>query len=170
MRKALEPYVKLAPFVGIGLVVVAIVIAWILYMQRGAKIELLGSIQKVRTLPLDENSTATVLDFRMHNPSDYSYVVRKVDVTMVDPSGQTQEGMVVADLDAKRLFDYYPVLGQKFNESLIIRTKIKPGQTIDRMLTVRFEAPEKSVQQRKDLRIRIEEVDGAVSEIVEGQP
>jgi hypothetical protein len=168
MRKALEPYIKLAPFVGIGLVAVAIVIAWILYMQRGAQIELVGSIQKVRTLPLDDNSTAAVLDFRLRNPSDYSFVVRKVDVTMLDPSGQTQDGLVVAEVDAKRLFDYYPVLGQKFNQTLLIRTKIKPRETIDRMLMVRFDAPEKMVQQRKSLSIRIEEVDGAVTEITGG--
>ena len=123
----------------------------------------------MRTLPLDDNSTAAVLDFRLRNPSDYSFVVRKVDVTMVDASGQTQDGLVVAEVDAKRLFDYYPVLGQKFNQTLLIRTEIlNRARRFYRMLMVRFDVPEKMVQQRKSLSIRIEEVDGAVSEITGG--
>jgi hypothetical protein len=170
MRKALEPYIKLAPFVGIGLVIVAIVVAWILWMQRGAHVELLGSVQKVRTLALDENSAAAIIDFRVRNPSDYLFIVRKVEVSMVDPAGNTQDGMVIAEGDAKKLFEYFPALGQKFNDSLLIRAKIKSGQSVDRMLAVRFEVPEKLVQQRKSLRIRIQEIDSPViSELVEGQ-
>jgi hypothetical protein len=170
MRKALEPYIKLAPFVGIGLVVVAIALVWILYMQRGAHMELEGSIQKVRTLGLDDNSTAAIIDFRLRNPSDYAFVVRRLDVTMIGPSGSSFEGMVVSEVDAKRLFEYYPALGQKFNDTLVMKARINPGQSVDRMLAVRFEAPEKLVQTRKQLRIRIEELSGPVSEIVQGQP
>ncbi|MGE5644290.1 MAG: hypothetical protein ACM336_00725 [Acidobacteriota bacterium] len=169
MNKALEPYVKLAPFLGIGLVVVAAVIVWTLVATRGSHVELAGSIQKVRTLPLDEQSAAAIIDFRVRNPSDYTFIVRKVEVTMEDPSGKTQEGMVISEGDAKNLFAYYPVLGQKYNDSLLIRARIKPGETVDRMLAVRFEVPEKLVQQRKNLRIRITEVDSPViSEISQG--
>jgi hypothetical protein len=169
MRKALEPYIKLAPFFGIGLAVVAVVIVGILYVQRGAKVELLGSIQKVRTLPLEDNSAIAVIDFRVRNPSDYRFVVSKVEVTMVDPAGKTQEGLVISEVDAKNLFQYYPVLGQKFNDSLVLRTKVKPGESIDRMVAARFEVPEKLIQQRKGLTIRIEEIDSGPSEISEGR-
>lgn len=167
MRKALEPYVKLAPFVAIGLVVVAVVVAWIFYIQRGAHIELRGSIQKVRTLALDENSSAVIVDFRFANPSDYQFLVRRADVFVTGPGGVELEGMPVSDNDVKRLFEYYPALGQKYNETLTIRTKIAPRQSMDRMLASRFEMPEASLRERKQLRIRIEEVDGAVSELHE---
>jgi hypothetical protein len=86
------------------------------------------------------------------------------------PSGAEQEGMPISEGDAKRLFDYYPALGQKYNDTLTIRTKIAPKQSMDRMLASRFEMPEALLRQRKQLRIRIEEVDGAVSELYEKTP
>ncbi|HOQ47199.1 MAG TPA: hypothetical protein PLA43_19155 [Bryobacteraceae bacterium] len=169
MRKALEPYMKLAPFAGIGIALVAIAIAAVLYVQRGAHVVLKGSVQKVRTLALDENSSAAVIDFRATNPSDYPFIVREVSVVLVEPDGTTHEGLVVSEVDAMRLFEYYPVLGQKFNDSLIARTKINPRETIDRMLAVRFEVPEQRLQGRQNLRIRISELDAPPSEIEEVQ-
>ena len=49
---------------GIGLVCIAVAVAGILYMQRGAHLELPAKILKVRTAPLDENSSVVVIDFR----------------------------------------------------------------------------------------------------------
>jgi hypothetical protein len=169
LKKALEPYIKLAPFVVIGIVAVVVGILAIFYVQRGAHVELTGSVQKVRTLVLDENSSAALIDFRVLNPSDYPFIVRKADVMLVEKGGNTLDGMMIADVDTQRLFQYYPVLGQKYNESLVIRTKINPHQSLDRMLAVRFDVPEKQLQARQALRIRIEDVDGLVSEIVETQ-
>jgi hypothetical protein len=169
VRERLDPYIKLAPFVGIGLVVVALAVAGIFYMQRGAHVELVGSIQKVRTLPLDENSSAAIIDFHFQNPSDYPFVVRTVEVTMADPDGKTDDGSVISEVDATHLFEYFPVLGQKYNPSLVVRTKIKPHESMDRMIAVRFEVPEKVLQQRKGLHIRVLELDGPVADFVEGQ-
>ncbi len=167
MNKALEPYIKLAPFVAIGLVVVAIAVAGIFYMQRGAHIDLTGSILKVRTLATDENSTAAILDFRITNPADYEFYIRKIDPSLVDEKGQTIEGIPIAEIDAKRLFEYYPALGQKYNPTLTMQTTIKPHETVDRMLVVRFELPETAVQSRKQIRLRMEEFKGPVAEIAE---
>jgi hypothetical protein len=167
VKKALEPYMKLAPFVGIGLIVVAIAIVWIFYIQRGAHVELTGSILKVRTLALDEQSSAIILDFRVLNPSDYPFIVRKTSVYLTDPGGQTIEGEPISDVDANRLFQYFPMLGQKFNESLVDRTRISAHQSMDRMLAVRFDLPEALLKSRKGLRLRIEELDGPVSELSE---
>ncbi len=169
MKKALEPYVKLAPFAGIGIVAVVIGVLVIFYVQRGAHVELKGSVQKVRTLALDENSSAALIDFRVLNPSDYPFVVRQVDVTLVEPGGKTLDGMIIADVDTERLFQYFPALGQKYNPSLVIKTRVKPHESMDRMLAVRFDVPEKDLQARQGLRVRIEELDGPVSEITEGQ-
>jgi len=169
VREKLEPYIKLAPFLGVGLVVVALAVAGIFFVQRGAHVELLGSIQKVRTLELDENSAAAIVDFRVRNPSDYPFVVRTVEVTMVDEKGNVYDGSAIAEVDATRLFQYFPALGQKFNPSLLERTWIKARQSMDRMVAVRFEVPEKALQARKSLRIHIVELDGPEADIVEGQ-
>jgi hypothetical protein len=160
-------YLKLLPFVAIGLVVVAIVVAWIVHAQRGARVELVGSIGKVRTLALDERSSAAIIDFRVRNPSDYLFVVRQVEVTTLDSAGQPLAGMVIAQADAAKLFEYFPRVGQRYNEGLLIRTKVKPGQSMDRMIAARFEVSEKVLQARRNLVIRIEELDGPVAEFSE---
>jgi hypothetical protein len=92
-------------------------------------------------------------------------VVRSIDVKIEDKDGKVLEGDEISELDAKRLFEYYPVLGQKFNDSLLVQTKIAPKESLDRMIAARFEVPEAQIQSRKKITLRIEDVDGAVSEI-----
>ncbi|MCE5309495.1 MAG: hypothetical protein LLG20_17775 [Acidobacteriales bacterium] len=157
-------------FLLVGVAAASALVGVLLYWNRGAHIELKGSIQKVRTLASDESSAVVIADFRFVNPADYPFVVRKVDVFLEDAAGQTLEGMVVSEIDAKRLFDYYPTLGQKFNPSLMVNAKIAPHASLDRMIAAQFKISEEKAQARKSLRIRVEDVDGAVSEIVEKAP
>jgi hypothetical protein len=158
---------EVLPFVAIGIVLVAVLVGILLFVQRGAHLELTGSVQKVRTLVLDDKASLAVLDFRFVNPSDYPFVVRQVGVSLVDAKGQTLDGAVVSEVDAERLFQYYPLLGQKYNDTLLMRTKIAPHQSMDRMIAARFEIPESSLKARKQLRILVEDVDGAVSDLIE---
>ncbi len=151
----------------VGLVVILIAVAGILYMQRGAHVELKGSILKVRTLGMDDNSSLAVVDFRFANPSDYPFVVRTVDVTATGADGQEYTSTPVPEVDAKRIFEYYPVLGPKFNPSLITRDKIPARLTQDRMIVARFEIPQAKLDARKNLKVRVEDVDGPVSELSE---
>lgn len=157
-------------FLLVGIAAASALVGVLLYWNRGAHIELKGSIQKVRTLASDESSAVVIADFRFVNPADYPFVVRKVDVFLEDADGQTLEGMVVSDIDAKRLFEYYPTLGQKYNPSLVMNAKIAPHASLDRMIAAQFKIAEEKAQARKSLRIRVEDVDGAVSEIVERAP
>ena len=152
---------------GVGLGVVAIAVAGVLYMQRGAHIELQGKVLKVRTQAMDENSSVAVVDFRFVNPSDYSFVVREVTVSIVDKDGKTIEGQQVSDLDTGRLFQYYPQLGQKYNEVLVMRNKLPPRQSLDRMIVARFDAPESALESRKKLKVQIVDLDGPTSELEE---
>ena len=151
----------------VGLVVIAIAVAAILYIQRGAHVELKGAILKVRTLALDDNSSLAVADFRFANPSDYPFVVRSVDMSVIGANGRTYDGTPVSEVDAKRLFDYYPVLGQKFNDTLLARDKIPARHSEDRMLVARFEMPVAQLEARKNLKVRVEDVDGPTSELAE---
>ena len=151
----------------IGLVVIAIGVAAVLYMQRGAHIQVTGRFLKVRTAPLDEKSSVAVVDFRVTNPADYPFMVRDVTLVLEDAAGNQSEGVTVSAVDADRLFTGVPLLGQKYNEALIARERIAPHQSVDRMVAARFEVPEAALEMRKRLLIRIDEVDGAVSEISE---
>ena len=152
-----------------GLVVVAAGIGGVLYMQRGAHVELKGGVLKVRTQAMDEKSTVAVIDFRFANPSNYPFVVKEVTVSIVDKDGKTLEGQPVSELDARRLFQYYPQLGQKYNESLVMRDKIMGRQSMDRMIATRFEETEATLEGRKKLTVRIVDVDGPVAELQESR-
>jgi hypothetical protein len=143
-----------------GLAVLVLAGSGVLWVNKGAHVVLEGSIQKVRTLALDESSSFLAVDIRVTNPSDYPFVVREVTL-LVDET----EGATVADVDAKRLFDYYKTIGPKYNDALKTRDKIAAKQTVDRMVSARFEMPEAKLQGRKSLVLRIEEVDGLVSEL-----
>lgn len=152
---------------GIGLVVILIAVAGILYLQRGAHVELKGAILKVRTMGLDDSSSLAIVDFRFVNPSDYPFVVRMVDVFATGADGQDYTSTPVPEVDAKKIFEYYPILGQKYNTSLLTRDKIAGRRSEDRMIVARFEIPVAKLDARKNLKIRIEDVDGPVSELVE---
>src|SRR5438309_1827272 len=99
---------------GVGLACVGLVVAGILLMQRGARVGVVGSFLKVRTAPLEDNSTVAVVDFRFNNPGNVLFVVRSVTVLMEEKDGKQYEGRTIAEMDAKRLFEALPLLGQKF--------------------------------------------------------
>ena len=153
----------------VGLLVVAGGVGGVLYMQRGAHIDLKGSVLKVRTQAMDEKSSVAVIDFRFVNPANYPFVVKEVVVSIEDKDGKPIEGQPVSELDARRLFQYYPQLGQKYNDSLMMRDKIMGRQSMDRMIATRFEAPESTIEGRRKLTIRIVDVDGPVAELQEGK-
>ena len=152
---------------GIGLACIAAAVFAIFFIQRGAHMELPGKVLKVRTAALDDNSSVAVLDFRVTNPSDVLFVVRTVSVEMEDTEGKSYLGQVAADTDAKKLFEAIPLLGQKYNDTLLMRDKIPAHTSQDRMVAARFEAPAEKLEARKRFVIRIEEVDGKEFELSE---
>lgn len=154
----------------VGLAVIGLLVAGMLFLNRGSRVVLDGEIKKVRTHEADEKSSVAIIDFRFANPARYPLVVRSVEVILEGQAGsQPVAGAVVADMDAKRFLDAYPDLGPKFNDSLKVRDKIAPGTADDRMIAARFEVPVTELNRRKRFRIVVLDVDGAVSELAEKQ-
>jgi len=151
---------------GLAVVVVLAVIGAVFFVQRGAHVVLEGRVLKVRTAPLDERTSVLVADFRCTNVSDYVFTVHDVKVSLVDEKGISVEGMVIAEIDARRLFEGIPLLGQKYNDSLLVRDKIPAHASQDRMIAAKFDVTEAQLEHRKGLTVRIEEADGAISEIL----
>ena len=156
---------RLAKPFAMGLVLVVIVVGAVLYFKRG--IDPTGAILKVRTQALDESSSIAVVDFRLENTSDTGLVIRNVSVSLEAKDGKKYPGASVSEVDAQSLFKYYPVLGQKFNDTLRVRDKIAAHQTVDRMIAARFEVPEAQLNDRARLTVRVEDVDGPAAEIRE---
>jgi hypothetical protein len=65
------------------------------------------------------------------------------------------------------MFEFFKVLGTKYNPTLVVRDKIESDKTFDKMIAVRFKASQADVEARKGLKIIVEEVDGSKSEIIE---
>lgn len=156
-------------FLAIGLAVVAVVIGFTLLGTRGSHLDLKGKMLKVRTLAPDAATSIAIVDFRFENPSNLTFVVRSVDVTLIAADGKQFEGEVISEPDMRTVFAGYPILGQMYNETLKPRAKIPPRSGMDRTVGARFEVPENVLIGRKDLRIRVEDVDGPVSSISERQ-
>ena len=116
---------------------------------------------------MDQQSTVMVVDFRFVNPSDYVFIVRTARIYIEDADGKVHQGVLVSDLNASRVFEYYPLLGQRFNKTLVTKDKVEARESMDRMMCVRFDLPESALKLRTKLTIRIEDVDGGISEIVE---
>jgi hypothetical protein len=148
----------------VGIAVIAVAVGSIFYVQRGAHLTLPGKVLKVRTAPLDDNSSVAVVDFRVTNPSDYNFMAKTVTLVLEDPNGNQTEGQTAPEMDAQRLFTGIPLLGQKYNDSLKERDKVPPHGTVDRMVAARFEVPEARLTTRKRFVVKVQEVDGMVSE------
>lgn len=151
----------------IAVLVVGGVLGYILYSTRNNRLELAGSVLQVRSHSVEAEATLAVVDFRVANTSAQQFVVRELDVYLEQKDGKTIEGEVFAEVDAQRVFSYYPVLGKKHNSTLLIREKIESGQSLDRMIGARFNVADSVVQERKAIRIVIEDVDGQRREFTE---
>ena len=117
--------------------------------------------------PKADDYSVVVVDFRISNTSDYPAVVRNVVVYDEDKNGVRTAGKTVADTDAKRIFDGIPLLGPKYNKSLILQDRIPGHATWDRMIASTFDVAEAKLGERKRFVVAIEEIDGNIFEIAE---
>ena len=154
----------------IAVLIVGVLIGGGLYWTRNNHLELKGQVLKVRSYSIDQDYTVAVIDFRVTNPSTTQFVVKDIDVTLDTREGKALDGAIFTEIDARRLFDYYKVLGTKFNPTLIAKDKVESGQTVDKMLAVRFTASDADIQNRKAIHIVIHDVDGVTTEIQERRP
>ncbi len=152
----------------IGLVTVAIGLGVVFLGTKGAHLSLQGKILKVRTLATDEKNSIAVIDFRVTNEAtQQDFVVKDAIAVVTTADGKAVEGNTIARSDVNRVFDYYKVLGQKFNETLIMRDNVGRGKTMDRMIAVTFELPESELEKRKNMTLRLHDVDGPTFELME---
>lgn len=148
--------------IGAGLVVIAISIFLIFAGTKGAHLELKGKVLKVRTGELDEKSTAALVDVRMENPSNILFVVREVVVKLEMSDGSLVDGMMVPRMNVKQMLEYNKFLGAQYNDTLTIQDKVPARQTIDRMIAVTFPVAMKDMDSAKEIRLSIEDLDGAM--------
>jgi hypothetical protein len=147
----------------IGVAVVAVALGFILTGTRGAHLALEWKLVKPRVASLDENSTAVVTDFRVANVSDVRFVVGDVTATLTLANGDTVDGQVIARADVPQVLQFNRFLGNQYNPVLTIRDQIRPRETFDRMVAVRFEVPLADAQKSRKMTLTLHEVDGLES-------
>jgi len=152
---------------GIGLVVVAILVVGTLMNTKGAHLSIQGKVMKVRPLSTDPQDTLIIVDFRAHNEAQIPFMSREAKVVITKPDGSEVEGQTIAQSDMDRVFDFYKILGPKYNPVLVQRDRIKGGETIDRMIAASFPLPDSEVEKRKNLAVRLFDVDGQTFDIAE---
>ena len=159
-------------FLGVGLAVVAIAIAFVFMGTQGAHLNLTGTILKVRTLATDDKNAIIILDFRVKNEATrQEFVVKDAIVVVTTADGKQVEGDTIARTDVNRVMEYYKMLGPKYNETLIIRDKVGGGQTMDRMVAATVPLPEADVEKRKGITLQLHDIDGPTFELKEsGKP
>ena len=150
----------------IGLALVGGGIFAVVYKNMSSHPELKGSILKVRSLA-DGDGAIVFVDFRVTNTAAIPFMVGSIEMTMETRDDEVAKAVMFSKSDVENVTRYLKLLGPKYNDVLSIRDKLPPVETVDRMAAARFPFPPKFLEQRKTLRLRIQEADGVVSEIVE---
>jgi len=151
--------------IGIGLIAVGAMVSGGLFLNRGHRVLLDGQIRKTRVAALSPTRSVVVLDFRATNTSNFPFLVDAVEVEVTLADGKKQIGQFVPEVDAKTLFPALPALGDKLAVSIGIRENIASKATVERMAAASFAIPESDLAARKDLLLRIREIDGPKSEL-----
>ncbi len=155
---------RFAIFAVVALAVIAAGVWAVFFSTRGNHLQLQGEILKVRTGEIDAQNSAAIVDFRATDTSDIQFVVREVVLTVEKANGEKVDGDPIAKSDIQRLLEYNQFLGKQYNQMLVIKDKIEPHQTIDRMTAARFEMPLKDLEAAKQITVHIQDVDGPVWE------
>ena len=149
---------------GLGLAAVAVIVGVIMFMQKGAHMDLPGQI-KVRTVPTGDDAAIALVDLHVTNPSDYNFMIGDITVTVETNAGDKTEEIVSRD-DAKRLFDSMPDSGP-FHPALYTKANIPPRTTGDYTLVAQFSVPERMLKDRKRFVVHVQEVNGTTMEYSE---
>jgi hypothetical protein len=148
----------------IGGLVVAVAVGGILFMQRGAHMDLTGPMT-VRIHATDKDTALAIIDLHLTNPASYGFQVSDVEVALESKAGDTST-RIVSKVDAKLLSDALPELGP-FHPTLYTKYVVPPHSTGDYTLLAQFSFPESMLNDRQRFVVQIHEIDGKVAEIKE---
>ena len=135
---------------------------YFLAYDQAARID--GTITNVRTLAMDQHASVAIVDFEGANGSDILFVVDDREIIVVDENGFRHEGSTISARDLEGLFQYFTLLGEMKNEPFLSSTKLEPGDTVEGVVAARFEISKDQIDARRELILRLSDVDGGVSE------
>lgn len=146
----------------IGVAVVGLLVAAVLWFNRGSNVRLEGRILKVRAISTGEAASLALVDLRIQNPAKVRFVVHEVRLSVTKANGEAVEGLVSAQSDLDRVLQYFPAEGPRYNDVLRPKSNIGGGAQSDWCVGAGFDFPAPVLEGRKNLTVTIEDVDGAV--------
>ena len=148
----------------VGLLVVAVAVGVILYMQRGAHMELTGTMT-VAVHATDKDTALAVFNLHLTNPADYGFEVNNITVTLETDTGEFPT-TTIGRADTQSLADAMPEFGP-FHTTLYTHYVIPPRSKGDYTVLAQYNAPEKVLNNRKRFRMTVAEINGKVAEFDE---
>jgi hypothetical protein len=148
-----------------GLLGALLLAGGIVLFNRDTAPRLDGAITQVRTLGMDQNSSAAIVNFDAVNGSNNLLIVARRDLFAIDQHGMERSSSTISASDLEYLFKLYPALGGMGFEPLVDRVRVEPGGPLRGILAARFEIPKHELDQRQAIIFRIEDVDGKQSEL-----
>ena len=146
--------------------VVIVIVVWTGFIRTaGNHLAPTGSIGKIRTVKASDDLTYMVIDFNVRNDSDRDMIVRTVEGVIDTADGGTLMGSPVAAADVAAAFKSYPLLGEQYNPVLKERDVIPAHGFVDRMVGLRIDSPSETVETRKRVTLRVEDITGPVLEL-----
>jgi hypothetical protein len=150
-------------YLAIAFLIVAGVAALILYNNRGSQVRLESRILKTRLIPADDASTLAVLEVRIKNPSNVTFVVRDVQTKVILADGTELDGLPVAQIDLDRVLDALKIHGPRYNPVLKAKESFDGMWQGDRTVVATFPRAATEIERRKGFIIIVDDVDGAVT-------
>jgi len=163
-RLQIPDFVK---YLAIAGVIVAVLLAVLLWFNRGAQVRLEGRILKTRLVPTTDTACLAVLEARINNPSDVTFVVRDVHFKVLLADGTTLDGDQVAQIDLDRVLGFLKLYGPRYNPVLKAKDSFTGSSQTDRTIVASFARPVADIERRKGFIIEVDDVDGAVTRLAE---
>lgn len=154
-------------YLAMAMLIVAVLLAVVLLVNRGSQVRLEGKILKTRLIPTDDAACLAVLDGRIDNPSNVTFVVKDVHFRVMLADGTTLDGDQVAQMDLDRVLDYYKIYGPRYNPVLKPKDSFKGNSQVDRTIVVSFPRSAADIERRKGFIIDVDDADGAVTQLAE---
>jgi len=133
----------------------------------GAYMKLDGTITRVRVVETGGSRNVLVIEFQVKNTAKVGYIVRDAEVELIDAEGAAK-GETIAVRDAKNLCQHMATLAGDCAEALLTRQTIAPGETVTRLVAASFARTADALRNRKQLTLRIRELDRLETALQEG--
>ncbi len=149
-KRSLPPAVPVA----IALVVVAIVVGVIAFMERSKPVAQGGIDAVYASQPANMANTMVLLQVTVTNVGDKALYIKSISANLkTDQGDQSDDAASPSDYD--RYFAAYPDLRQHATQPLTVETKIMPGAEQKGTVLVAFPVTEQQFGARKDLNVTI---------------